>query len=313
MTVDTSYTSASDAEVATPACGTLGTVTTCNTAEKDGDCWVWELTVTSELRIEDVTMRLHPTFKPNVVSMTRSSTGTFTSGELRGWGTFPVNLQLATCGEMHAVEHMLCFDVPETVFTHELSPSTIFCRGRRPSAERASATWRPTRPLDAAEAKRQKQVLKELRQAQRDLERSQRRGKAASGMGSSTSVTEGDAPARSGSKRKASAIEKQDTSKLTAQEKATVHTTARALLESISELAKAGDAAGVAKACALLHEDCIEAFSEIEGEDDGIREFAENAIQEYADFVTRAQPSPEDLRQLGARAVAGFLQRTFER
>eukprot|EP00966_Prymnesium_polylepis_P012599 289154-Prymnesium_polylepis.1 len=59
--------------------------------------------------------------------------------------------------------------------------------------------------------------------------------------------------------------------KLTEAEKRAVNETARALLEAISELAAAGDAAGVAKACALLHEDCIEAFSDAEIDDDGMR------------------------------------------
>jgi len=63
----------------------------------------------------------------------------------------------------------------------------------------------------------------------------------------------------------------------------------------------------------MLHEDCIEAFSEGEEEDDGLREFAEQAIQEYADFVKGQRPSTEELRQLGAKAVAGFLQRSFNR
>ena len=43
-----------------------------------------------------------------------------------------------------------------------------------------------------------------------------------------------------------------------------------------------------------------------------LREVAENAIREYAGRVEEARPTVEELRQLGARAVAGFLQRTFK-
>ncbi|KAL3932425.1 MAG: hypothetical protein SGPRY_000711 [Prymnesium sp.] len=318
LVIDTSCGSQSEGGGATPSDARLGSVLTSNSAERDDDCWVWELRVSSaELQIEGVTMKLHPTFKPNVAVMTKMRDGSFTSGELRGWATFPVGLQLTTCGQMHVIEHMLAFSDENTEITHELSSATLHSRERRTSAERASAIWRSPRSLDPVEAKRQKQSLKELREAQREFERAGRRKRS----GSNSTVAAGAAPSSSdqpatvnksnSGKSKAATSGRESIPKLSPQQKVVVTATARALLESISELAAAGDAAGVAKACALLHEDCIEAFSEVEGEDDGIREFAERAIQDYADFLEKARPSVDELRQLGARAIAGFLQRTF--
>lgn len=308
LTVDASCASSNDSETGTPC--SIGTIVTRNTAQKDGDCWVWELTVSSlDVVLETVTMRLHPTFKPDVVVMTKLPDRVFSSGELRGWGTFPVVLHVATCGQLHSIEHMLCFDQPETVIHHDLSTSALYSRERRSSAERASSTWRPHRTLPRGEAKRQRIFLQELRQAQRDLERSQRGGKSSDNLSGPSST----AAVRSASAREhgSQATGRARVPPLSMEQKKQVTLMAQALRESISELAEAGDAAGVAKACALLHEDCIEAFSELEGEDDGIREFAENAIQEYANFLTSAKPSPDKLRELGERAIKRFLQRTF--
>ena len=92
--------------------------------------------------------------------------------------------------------------------------------------------------------------------------------------------------------------------------------TARALLHSLSELAAEGDAAGVAKACALLSDDSIDAFSLVEGEDERIRErrqrFAEDAIDAYANRVEDAEPTADELRELGARAVDAFVVRALQ-
>ncbi|KAL1503072.1 hypothetical protein AB1Y20_011137 [Prymnesium parvum] len=291
----------------------LGSVLTCNTAVQDGDSWNWELTVSSsELRIDGVTMKLHHTFKPNVVAMTKMPDGSFTSGELSGWATFPVGLQLTTCGEMHSIQHMLSFSEPQTSFTHELSASTIYCRGRRSSAERASATWRSSRPIDAAEAKRQKQLMKELTQAQRELEKSQRRGRSGSmAAPSSTAASSGAADGHSSNsgKRKAASRSDRVTVPKMSEQQQRLSAYAKELLDGISELADLGDAAAVAKICAVLHEDCIEAFT-LEEEDDDLFEFATQAIFEYADFVQKRKPSADELRRLGARAIARFLQRS---
>ena len=250
-----------------PSPGALGSVTTCNTATKDGDCWIWELTLQADVHVDGVTARLHPTFKPNVVSMTARPDGSFTCGELRGWGTFPIGLQLTVGSQTHAIEHMLSFEEPENVLEHELSALTVNNRERRKSAESASATWRPPPMPDPAEAKRQKEQLKLLKQAQRELQKTQGRGAdVASHAAAGSSAPKGTQRKRARDGATETAPRRRGP-KLTAQEKQAVTATARALVESISELAEAGDAAGVAKACALLHEDCIEAFAESNGDD----------------------------------------------
>ena len=92
-------------------------------------------------------------------------------------------------------------------------------------------------------------------------------------------------------------------------------TTAHALLESLSELAAAGDAYGVAKACAVLSEDTIEAFSVHDEMDERIavrrQRFAEDAIEAYAQRVEEAEPTMEQLRELGAKAIDAFAQRAL--
>ena len=136
---------AGPSSVPTPSPGVIGKVMTCNTAEREEDCWRWELTLHPEVEVEGATMRLHPTFKPNIVAMIRRPDGTFTSGQLHGWGTFRVGIELTVEKQAHSINHMLSFEAAETWLTHELSAAITGNRERRASAGRASAVWKAPR------------------------------------------------------------------------------------------------------------------------------------------------------------------------
>jgi NAD-dependent SIR2 family protein deacetylase len=97
-------------------------LTTTNTARNEGQRWQWRITVSGEpaLHMSAITMRLHPTFSPNVVALSFDG-GSWSSRSFCGWGTFDVSLEChMPNGATRTIVHALSFDSPETSLSHEL-------------------------------------------------------------------------------------------------------------------------------------------------------------------------------------------------
>lgn len=103
------------------------TVTTSNTCSGLNSKYTrWSMRVSAELDVlSGVTMKLHPTFQPDTVELTRQADGSFESGTFSGWGTFPVHLVLTLKSsggkhDRHSVVHELSFERPLTSFAHNV-------------------------------------------------------------------------------------------------------------------------------------------------------------------------------------------------
>ena len=67
-----------------------------NTANQVGaGNWSWSLYVTCNCsNIKEISIHLHPTFKPNTYKLERTEIGKYQSKSFTGWGTFNVQVYL---------------------------------------------------------------------------------------------------------------------------------------------------------------------------------------------------------------------------
>ena len=73
--------------------------------------WSWSLYVTCSCsNIKEISIHLHPTFKPNTYKLERTETGKYQSKTFTGWGAFNVQVEIKKSnGEINCYEHLLVF------------------------------------------------------------------------------------------------------------------------------------------------------------------------------------------------------------